>query len=119
MSTKYLSKNKKETFGQRLANLRKSRGLTQTDLGKLIGVSQRVIGYYETETERPPADKLIPLAEALKISIDELLGYKPLKNEPLIKNRNLLRRLKEFDQLSRQDQKVILRYIDAIINKER
>lgn len=118
MPKKHAAENIKETFGQRLASLRKNRGLTQTELGKLIGVSQRVMAYYEIETERPPADKLIPLANALKISIDELLGYQPLKNEPVIKNKKLLRRLKDFDQLSEQDQKVILRYIDGIFGKK-
>ncbi len=117
MPKKCVAENKKETFGLRLANLRKNRGLTQTELGKLIGVSQRVVSYYEIETERPPADILIPLANALKVSIDELLGYQPPKNEPMIKNKKLLRRLKDFDQLSDQDQKVILHYIDTILGK--
>ena len=34
-------------FGKRLASLRKELGLTQTELGEKVGVSCRVIAYYE------------------------------------------------------------------------
>jgi DNA-binding XRE family transcriptional regulator len=43
-----------ETFGQRLARLRKQAGFTQIDLAKDIGVTQRIITYYEAETQHPP-----------------------------------------------------------------
>jgi len=38
-------------FRKRLANLRKSKGLTQQQLGDKIDVSKRVIVYYEGETK--------------------------------------------------------------------
>jgi len=36
-------------FGDRLAELRQRRGLTQTALGAAVGVSKRVIAYYEAD----------------------------------------------------------------------
>jgi DNA-binding XRE family transcriptional regulator len=41
-------KRAQESFGDRLAPIRKSRALTQAELGKRLGVSQRVIAYYIT-----------------------------------------------------------------------
>ena len=63
-------------FGKKLANLRKSKGLTQQQLGDKIGVSKRVIAYYEGETKYPPAHLIVPLSKALSITADELLGIK-------------------------------------------
>ena len=66
----------KVTFSQRLVQIRKSKGLTQVELGKRIGVSQRIIHHYEHKAEYPPTQKLIELAQALDMSIDDLLGIK-------------------------------------------
>jgi transcriptional regulator with XRE-family HTH domain len=53
---------KKETttidFGKRLAKFRKAIGLTQQALGDKVGVSKRVIAYYEGETKYLPATLL-------------------------------------------------------------
>src|SRR5881628_3620547 len=78
-----------ETFGQRLARLRKARGFSQTELGQTLGVSQRMMTYYEREAERPPAHLLPPLAEALRVSVDELLGLRPVKEKPGAANTRL------------------------------
>src|SRR3990172_7396805 len=63
-----------EPFGQRLSRLRKARGFTQTELGEILGVSQRVITYYERESGKPPAHLLPRLADALKGTGDEIVG---------------------------------------------
>jgi len=42
-----------EDFGKRLSDLRKALGLTQKQLGEKVGVSNRVIAYYEGETDYP------------------------------------------------------------------
>jgi len=101
-------------FGKRLAQLRKAKGFTQTELGGKIGVSKRVIAYYEGETNYPPAHLLIPIAKALKISVDELLGLK--KSEVSDTNHAALwRRLKKAEQLSTKDRKALLDFIDALL----
>jgi transcriptional regulator with XRE-family HTH domain len=53
--------NSMSDFGKRLAYYRKARGLTQGELGEKVGVSYRVIAYYEGETKRPPARLIVPL----------------------------------------------------------
>jgi transcriptional regulator with XRE-family HTH domain len=102
-------------FGKRLANLRKQRGLTQAQLGEKVGVSYRVIAYYEGESKYPPAHLLAPLAKALRVSTDELLGIKSLKQELDPEHAALWRRLKKAERLSRSEQKALLHYLDTML----
>jgi transcriptional regulator with XRE-family HTH domain len=44
-------------FGPRLAQLRQARGLTQEELGARIGVSNRMIAYYERDDAEPPGSR--------------------------------------------------------------
>src|SRR6266850_7260006 len=88
-----------ETFGQRLLRLRQARGYSQRELGDRVGVSQRMMTYYEREAEHPPAYLLPRLAEALGVSVDELMGVRPVK-EPAAAPRNTLwRKLRDIEKL--------------------
>ena len=103
-----------EGFGKRLAALREERALTQAELGEAVGVSQRVIAYYEREDAQPPGAMLIDLAKALKVSADELLGLKPTKEKTSPKMARLLKRLKKIEQLPAADQRAVLKMVDAL-----
>lgn len=98
-------------FGERLTRLRKERGLTQTALAEAIGVSQRMIAYYEGETKRPPATKLAPIAKALGMTVDELLG---VKRTPKPRNMRVLRVAEKLALLPPKDQAAVFRHIDAL-----
>lgn len=106
-----------EGFGERLADLRKAMGLTQKQLGEKVGVSNRVIAYYEGETDYPPAHLIEPLAKALKVSSDELLGLKRIKQQLNPEHAALWRRLKKIETLPKRDQKALLHYLDALVTK--
>ena len=66
-------------FGIILKELRDSKGLTQTELGKLLGVSKSVISKYETSMSYPPYDTLISIAQVFKVSTDYMLGLEKTK----------------------------------------
>lgn len=105
-------------FGKRLAQLRRARGITQVELGKKINASQRVIAYYEGETNFPPAHLLAPIAKALKISVDELLGLKSIK----LTDTNHIRfwnKLKKAESLSESDKKSLLNVLEGLIAKNK
>ena len=57
---------------------RQSCGLTHDELGCRVGLSNRMVAYYEREDAEPPGALLPDLARALKVSTDELLGVKAL-----------------------------------------
>ncbi|MED3026492.1 helix-turn-helix domain-containing protein, partial [Bacillus wiedmannii] len=61
-------------IGVRIKSLRKNENLTQKQLAEKIGVSQRMIGYYESEERFPPHDVLTKLADCFSVSADYLLG---------------------------------------------
>jgi transcriptional regulator with XRE-family HTH domain len=114
---------KKETtvidFGKRLARFRKASGLTQQQLGEKVGVSKRVIAYYEGETSYPPAHLTGPLAKALNVSTDELLGLKQAKETLSPDFASLWRRLKVVENFSDKEKKALLQYVDIIAEKHK
>lgn len=65
-----------EVIGKNIKFLRKSRGLTQDELAKNIGVNRAVIGSYEENRATPKLSVLRDLAYFFKISIDDLAKLK-------------------------------------------
>ena len=61
-------------FGQRLRDLRKQKDLTQKQLGKLIGVQDSVISFYELGDRMPSPEVIVKLATVLHVSADYLMG---------------------------------------------
>ena len=62
------------TFGEKVKKTRKELGLTQTELGNLIGVSRRAITAYEADMAAPRTkDTYYKLADALKVAVNYLL----------------------------------------------
>ena len=62
-----------KSFSQKLKEARARFGLSQKQLGDLVGVSQRSIAAYETTATRPRGRLLGRLAAALQVSVDYLL----------------------------------------------
>jgi len=106
-------------FGQRLTHIRKGRGRTQAELGKDVGVSNRVIAYYEQDSAQPPGPILIHLAKALEVSTDELLGVKPVKEKTNARNARLLNRLQRVVELPPADRRSVFKYLDALLTRTR
>lgn len=106
-----------DTLGQRLARIRRERGLTQIELAERLGTVQPVISDYERGLLRMNGEVIIALARILSVSADELLGIDQPRAVPTVKNRRLLRRLHELDQLPQRDQQALLRTIEAFLRK--
>lgn len=60
-------------LSERIAALRKDRGLTQEQLGKMVGVSYQAVGKWE-KGGAPDVELLPTLSRALGVSIDALFG---------------------------------------------
>ena len=65
----------KETFGQKLARLRKEKGLTQEDVAQKMYVSPQAVSKWENDISSPDISVLPKLADLLGVSIDELLDH--------------------------------------------
>lgn len=60
----------------RIKELREQNNLSQTDLGKILGVTRQGISLYENnERKNIPADYLNKLADTFNVSVDYLKGY--------------------------------------------
>jgi len=60
-------------FSDRLANLRKQRGLTQEGLADLIGITKTQVHRYERSNSQPTMDVIKRMAIALSVTADELI----------------------------------------------
>ena len=58
-------------IGEKIKELRLEKGLSQLKLGKLIGVSQKAIDYWERNVNEPKASYIITLVKAFEITFDE------------------------------------------------
>lgn len=60
-------------FGDALRTIREGKGLSQTGLGELIGVSYQAVAKYERGTTEPTWPVVLRLAEALGVTPDAFL----------------------------------------------
>ncbi len=65
------------TMGERIAQLRKARNLTQAQLAEVLGVAQQTVQGYEAGSRRIPVSTLPVVASTLSVSLDELFGSQP------------------------------------------
>ncbi|MFR5438804.1 MAG: helix-turn-helix domain-containing protein [Monoglobus pectinilyticus] len=63
-------------FQIQLKKFREHLGLSQEELANIIGVRQSTVGMWENGSNKPRHSTLLKLAEALKVSVDELTGDK-------------------------------------------
>ena len=75
--------------GNTIKELRESRGLTQAELAERIGVSSKTVSKWETAKGLPDISLLQPLAQALGISVIELMNGEHIINRNV--SANLLR----------------------------
>lgn len=68
-------------FNERLKILRLENGITQKDLGKMIGVGRTTISEYESGKIVPKQDGLIKIAEYFNVSVDYLTGVSDISQE--------------------------------------
>lgn len=104
-------------FGERLTALRKAAGFTQVELANELGVTQRMISYYESHAEHPPANLIPRMARALGISADELLGIKPVKKSRQPDTR-LQRRLQQIEKMGTKEKRRVMQLLDTFIENE-
>jgi transcriptional regulator with XRE-family HTH domain len=65
----------KESFGNRLAALRKKNGWTQEELAKKLNVSAQAVSKWEKDVSFPDVGLLGSIASTFETSIDYLLGH--------------------------------------------
>lgn len=106
-----------ETFGRRLARLRKDAGYSQRSLAAEIGISNLMVAYYEAQTDHPPAHLLTPIADALGLTVDQLLGRAPLTKRKAPQNERLIRQLRQVEKLPARARQSVIEHIEGLVAK--
>lgn len=71
-------------IGNKIADLRKQKKLTQKELGDMIGVSYGAVSKWERCLNYPDIELLQPLANALDTSVSELMGLQEVASDKVI-----------------------------------
>ncbi|MDQ3027917.1 MAG: helix-turn-helix domain-containing protein [Pseudomonadota bacterium] len=108
-----------ENFGTRLAELRKTAGYTQVELARELGITQRMVAYYEAPTAHAPANLLPRLAEVLGVGVDVLLGARAPRRLKQVATNRLERRLLEIERLDPKAKRQITQLLDTFIEHEK
>lgn len=64
----------KYEFGNRLTEYRTQKGLTQSELGEILGVSNKAVSKWENGSAMPRLDIMIKITEYFDVSLDQFLG---------------------------------------------
>jgi transcriptional regulator with XRE-family HTH domain len=107
--------------GAYLAALRQRAGLSQAELGRLVGEKQQIIAFWEQSNKPPRSDVLPKLARALGVSVESLLspasptpGLIPRGGGPVGKVRKLF---DEVSRLPRRQQDRIVEFLKPIVEE--
>src|SRR5690348_3403123 len=73
-----------DLVGPRLRKVRELRGITLTDVAERTGISTSTLSRLETGQRRPSLELLLPLAQAYRVPLDELVGA-PEVGDPRIR----------------------------------
>ena len=65
--------NKKNIFGNKLKELRKEKGLSQRELGKIFNVCNQTISFWETGSREPDLDTLVKISHYFSVTLEYLL----------------------------------------------
>jgi transcriptional regulator with XRE-family HTH domain len=98
-------------FGDKISQLRKEKGFSREELGKIIGTSAAIIGRYERNDMKPSIEIATNIAKALEVSLDYLVG----NSTELIKDKKILERLESISKMPENKKSELLNVIDAYI----
>lgn len=105
------------SFSERLKRARTDKGLSQSELGKLVNVHYTQIGRYENKGAQPSADVLSKLADALGTSTDFLMYGSQEELAGNIGDKELMTQFKRIAELPNEKKAMIKEFLDAFLLK--
>jgi transcriptional regulator with XRE-family HTH domain len=105
-------------LGPAILRCRTARGLKQSELGALIGLTNAEISKYECGRHRPPLDALVAMALVLGTSLDKLTGLQEAR-APLPKAREVASWEAALGELPGELGEALLRIVGATLAAHR
>ena len=105
-----------KTNGFRLRPLREAAGLSLRELARQIGEQPSNVNYWETSGNLPRSNVLIPMAKALGVTVEELLGEPKARRAPAPGGK--VRQVFEaVAKLPRRQQQKIVEVVEALVSQ--
>ncbi len=98
------------SFGSRLLEARKRKGLSQEDMARHLGTKGPAIGRYERDEMKPSIEVAAKMASYLDVSLDFLVGA---SDEQL--DKSTMTRILELQKLPDDDKQHIFYTLDNLI----
>lgn len=103
----------------RIAQLRKEKGLNQVGLGLRLNVSQKMVSAYESGIHQPSIETLLELSKIFNVSVDYILGNSDIRQSAEKFSRdnlstNELKLLELYKELDKDTQQQALGIIFAL-----
>lgn len=72
-------------FGNFIYNLRKEKGFSQSELGNLLGVTNKAVSKWETGESKPALKQLSKLSEIFNVPVTEFIDFSTIRNKNITK----------------------------------
>jgi transcriptional regulator with XRE-family HTH domain len=102
-----------DTYGKKMAALRKERKMTQEELAKKLSTSISVVGRYERDEMTPSIEVAKKIAGFLDTTVGYLLGE--TEKADLFKDPAMLKRLSDLEKLDAKNKSHILSVLDGFL----
>ena len=108
----------KQEAGRRVRALRESQGMTQVELARSLGIPQSNVSEMERGVRGLTVHQVVKLAKALKVSTDVILLDNGKHEHKAATSLKLIRRLQRIERLPEARQRIVLKFVDALIDQE-
>jgi transcriptional regulator with XRE-family HTH domain len=105
-------------YTSRLRQLREAAGLSQRELARMIGQEQSNVRYWEHSDKPPRSDVLAPMAQALGVTVEDVLGL-PKPRRVLAPGGKVRQLFEEVSRLPRRQQDKIVSLLEPFVVQQR
>jgi len=98
-------------IGDRIAYLRKAKGISQTDLAKSISASREAIGKYERNEAMPSVETAKKIADVFEVTLDYLVD----ESATATFDKQTVKRIQDIEVLNPDDKKHLFALMDAFL----
>ena len=96
----------KNNLGANIKTFRKNKGFTQEELAGMLGVTPQAVSRWESEAGLPDVSMIVPIAQALNITTDALLGYHVQSQDDRI-TEQVFAKMKELEDVEHPGQSAL------------
>jgi len=102
------------SFGEKVAAIRKKKGLSQAELAEKVGIIGVTIGRYERDEIKPSIDVAAKIADTLEVSLDYLVG----SSDELL-DKSIVNKILQIQKLPKEPKDHVLALLEAFLRDQK